>query len=168
VQVVAAQLREHGLAPDRLTLEVTESLLMADPVHAKRQLAALRSIGVQVAIDDFGTGYSSLSYLEELPADIVKIDKSFVDRLSAGQPNVLVETITQLGAALDLRTVAEGIEHDSQSEILRELGCDIGQGYLYSRPVSPDEVDTLLRTTPRPAPRGHVSDLAADLAADVA
>jgi diguanylate cyclase (GGDEF)-like protein/PAS domain S-box-containing protein len=163
VEAVAAQLRECGLAPDRLTLEVTESLLMADPVQAKRQLAALRSIGVRVAIDDFGTGYSSLSYLEELPADIVKIDKSFVDRLNAGQPNLLVETITQLSAALDLRTVAEGIEHDAQSEILRDLGCDLGQGYLYSRPVSADQVEALLRA-PRPAPHGRAYDLTATVA----
>jgi EAL domain-containing protein (putative c-di-GMP-specific phosphodiesterase class I) len=136
---------------------------MADPVQAKRQLAALRSIGVRVAIDDFGTGYSSLSYLEELPADIVKIDKSFVDRLNAGQPNLLVETITQLSAALDLRTVAEGIEHDAQSEILRDLGCDLGQGYLYSRPVSADQVEALLRA-PRPAPHGRAHDLTATVA----
>ncbi|MGH8960469.1 MAG: putative bifunctional diguanylate cyclase/phosphodiesterase [Jatrophihabitantaceae bacterium] len=144
VQAVTAELSRSGLAPDKLTLEVTESLFMTDTVQAKRQLAALRSIGVLVAIDDFGTGYSSLSYLEELPADIVKIDKSFVDRLTTGQPNVLVETITQLGAALGLRTVAEGIEHNSQAEILRELGCDLGQGYLYSRPVPPHEIDALL------------------------
>jgi len=148
VQVVAAELAASGLAPGRLTLEVTESLLMADPVQATRQLAELRGIGVLVAIDDFGTGYSSLSYLEQLPADIVKIDKSFVDRLTAGQPNVLVETITRLGAALGLRTVAEGIERGSQADILRELGCDLGQGYLYSRPVTSGEIGALLRDQP--------------------
>jgi len=154
VEEVARQLRDSGLAPGKLTLEVTESLVMADPVQATRRLAALRSIGVLVAIDDFGTGYSSLSYLEELPADIVKIDKSFVDRLHADQPNLLVETITQLGAALNLRTVAEGVENDAQSRILRALGCDIGQGYLFSRPVSSDDVADLLNAQ-RPAHRLH-------------
>jgi diguanylate cyclase (GGDEF)-like protein len=150
ISAVAAALLESGLAPDRLTLEVTESLLVADPVEARRQLAALRNIGVLVAIDDFGTGYSSLSYLEQLPADIVKIDKLFVDRLVDGQPNVLVETITRLGAALGLRTVAEGIELDTQAAALRQMGCDLGQGYLYSRPVRPEQIDKLLRTR-RPA-----------------
>jgi diguanylate cyclase (GGDEF)-like protein/PAS domain S-box-containing protein len=144
VTVVSGALQESGLAADRLTLEVTESLLVTDPEQARSKLTTLRRLGVQIAIDDFGTGYSSLSYLENLPVDIVKIDKSFVDRLATGQPNVIVETIAQLGTALGLRTVAEGVEHQSQADLLRGLGCDLGQGYLYSRPVAPDQIDGLL------------------------
>lgn len=124
-------------------MEVTESLLMRDPELARRQLSALRELGVLVAIDDFGTGYSSLNYLEQLPVDIVKIDKSFVDRLSSSDRNVIVETITQLGSALGLRTVAEGIENSAQADILRDIGCDLGQGFLYSRPIAPRDIDSL-------------------------
>jgi EAL domain-containing protein (putative c-di-GMP-specific phosphodiesterase class I) len=123
-------------------------------------MATLRQIGVRIAIDDFGTGYSSLSYLENLPVDIVKIDKSFVDRLAADQPNVIVETITQLGAALGLRTVAEGVEHQTQADLLRGLGCDLGQGYLYSRPFAAEQINALLTAQ---HPTGSIGRESADV-----
>jgi EAL domain-containing protein (putative c-di-GMP-specific phosphodiesterase class I) len=134
---------------------------VTDPEAARSQLETLRRLGVRIAIDDFGTGYSSLSYLENLPVDIVKIDKSFVDKLTAGQPNVIVETITQLGSALGLRTVAEGVEHLAQADLLRSLGCELGQGYLYSRPVTPTQIDTMLSTL---QPNGAIHPESADVA----
>ncbi|HEX2901934.1 MAG TPA: bifunctional diguanylate cyclase/phosphodiesterase [Jatrophihabitans sp.] len=153
LKIVADALRESGLAADRLTLEVTESLLVRDPELAVRQLTAVRKLGVQVAIDDFGTGYSSLNYLEQLPVDIVKIDKTFIDRLTGGDRNVMVETITQLGTALGLRTVAEGIENDLQAGLLRDMGCDVGQGFLFYRPVPGSEIDALFQ----PSDVSHVA-----------
>ena len=104
-------------------------------------LAELRSRGIRIAIDDFGTGYSSLGYLRELPVDELKIDRSFVTRMAGQVDQGLVSTIIQLGRELALGTVAEGIESPEQLELLRELGCDLGQGYLLGRPGSPDDLE---------------------------
>ena len=141
---VREALRSSGLPAECLTLEITESLLMRDLPHAVRQLGRLRELGVRVAIDDFGTGYSSLSYLEQLPVDIVKIDKSFIDRIEGAHPGVMVETITRLGRALGLEVVAEGIENRAQASALRAMSCHIGQGYLFSQPLPPQAAEQLL------------------------
>ena len=116
------------------------------------KLADLRRIGVRLAIDDFGTGYSSLGYLERFPVDILKIDKTFIDGIGErGNRPVLARAIVQLGRALDLQVVAEGIERPSQAAVLRRLGCTRGQGYLYARPLPADELEPLLaRARPRP------------------
>ncbi len=130
-------LRTSGLAPSRLTLEVTESTLLLDLDLARRQLDAVRALGVQVAIDDFGTGYSSLSYLARLPADQVKIDRSFIAELEPGSTSMtLVRSILDMARALSLDVQAEGVEEELQQEILDELGCPRSQGYLYSYPLT--------------------------------
>jgi diguanylate cyclase (GGDEF)-like protein len=125
-----------------LTIEVTEGMLLQDLDLARRQLEALRGIGIRVAIDDFGTGYSSLAYLAKLPADQVKIDRSFVNNLSNGSGSVaLVRGIIDMARALDLDVLAEGVEVQLQQDILTGLGCPKFQGYLYSRPLPAPEFE---------------------------
>jgi diguanylate cyclase (GGDEF)-like protein/PAS domain S-box-containing protein len=138
---VAGALARHGLAPEHLTLEVTESVLMADTEALRDRLAQLRALGVKIALDDFGTGYSSLKYLDRLPVDTVKIDRSFVADLStrAHDPAV-VRAVVDLANQLDLRLVAEGIEQEAQLDVLREMGCQMGQGYYFARPMPAGEV----------------------------
>ncbi|HZF68749.1 MAG TPA: EAL domain-containing protein [Gemmatirosa sp.] len=130
-----------GLAPARLTLEITESVIMHDTERTLEQLHALKALGVRLAIDDFGTGYSSLSYLQRFPVDVLKIDKSFVDGVArGGHDAALARTIVALGEMLALRTVAEGIEHEAQRAQLAALGCALGQGYLFARPLPAAEL----------------------------
>ncbi|MCU1380232.1 MAG: hypothetical protein JWN29_3215 [Acidimicrobiales bacterium] len=135
---VAEILDVTGLNPSRLTLEITETVLVADPMAAARVLGALKALGVSIALDDFGTGYSSLSYLNRFPVDTLKIDKSFVDALGEGGGNekVLLQAIIGLGRTLELRVVAEGIEQPEQRDSLQALGCGLGQGYLFARPMA--------------------------------
>jgi len=135
-------LHDTGLDPRALTLEITESALMRDAQTAVERLAALKTLGVALAIDDFGTGYSSLSYLRQFPIDVLKIDRSFVNALGdSGDGEALVHTMVQLGQALRLRTVAEGIETEEQFRLLQAEGCADGQGFLFARPMSPTEVE---------------------------
>jgi EAL domain-containing protein (putative c-di-GMP-specific phosphodiesterase class I) len=119
-----------------LELEITESLIMEDVRHSTASLRAIRAMGVSIAIDDFGTGFSSLSYLSKLPVDTLKIDRSFVNDITDGQQGlILVTTIINLAHSLRLKVVAEGVETSEQSGLLRSLGCDEMQGYLFSKPV---------------------------------
>ncbi|GJG85458.1 hypothetical protein tb265_06390 [Gemmatimonadetes bacterium T265] len=146
---VAGALERSGLAPSRLTLEITESVLMHDTDGTLAVLRALKALGVRLAVDDFGTGYSSLRYLQQFPVDVLKIDKSFVDGVARGGPQgqhdaALARTIVALGEMLALRTVAEGVEHAEQSELLRTMGCDFGQGYLFARPLDGEGLRGLL------------------------
>jgi len=140
VSTVEAILRSTGLPADALTLEITESALMRDAVSALYVLRALKRIGVALAIDDFGTGYSSLSYLQRFPLDILKIDKSFVSELDKDQGTEIVAAVVNLAHALGLHVVAEGVETEQQLSVLRQLGCDYAQGYLFSRPMPATEL----------------------------
>jgi EAL domain-containing protein (putative c-di-GMP-specific phosphodiesterase class I) len=127
-----------GVAADAaagLQLEITESVIMQDVNHSIGSLLAIRALGVTIAIDDFGTGFSSLSYLAKLPVDTLKIDRSFVEMVSASGGLTLVSVIINLAHALKLNTVAEGVETDEQLRQLRSLGCDEMQGYLFGEPV---------------------------------
>jgi diguanylate cyclase (GGDEF)-like protein/PAS domain S-box-containing protein len=141
-------LRDSGLPPTCLQLEITESAAIQDARDATDVLTTLRALGVRLAIDDFGTGYSSLSYLERLPIDVLKIDKAFVDRLTAeeGDGSPLVPTILAIAQALGLRVIAEGIELPAQSDELQALGCALGQGFLFARPLAPDDVPAFVET----------------------
>src|SRR5262249_40293951 len=132
-----------------LTLELTESVLMQGGEGAIDSLNALKALGVHLALDDFGTGYSSLSYLRNLPVDTVKIDRSFIEGIDAGVGDGLsvLRGIVQLGHALGLVLVAEGIERASQVEALRELGCPFGQGFHFWRPLEREAVEELLTAT---------------------
>lgn len=141
VSRVGGALGETGLDPDRLVLEVTEGMLMGDPDEMAGVLHALRDLGVHIAIDDFGTGYSSLSYLTRLPVDVLKIDRSFVAGLEASTTDrEVASAVIALTRALALQTVAEGVETDAQLGVLTDLGCDLAQGFLFSEPLSGDQM----------------------------
>ena len=145
VGVVLGRLRAHGVAPERLTLEITETVLMSNLEPAHDALSQLRRCGVKLAIDDFGTGYSSLAYLSKLPIDYLKIDRSFICAITSGDEHVeIVRAVLTLGQALGKCVVAEGIETPEQLAALRKLGVAVGQGYLMSRPLSPPQVSALL------------------------
>ncbi len=138
-------LTETGLAADRLTLEMTESVLIGNGDDSLNALTALHDLGVRLAIDDFGTGYSSLSYLHRFPVDVLKIDRSFIERLSSGGDTALVSTILRLGQSLQLETVAEGIERPQEMLTLRRQGCVTGQGFHFSPPVAAAVLGDMLR-----------------------
>jgi EAL domain-containing protein (putative c-di-GMP-specific phosphodiesterase class I) len=136
--------RNENLGVD---IEITEGVLIDDVSSAVSQLRLLRRSGIRVAIDDFGTGYSSLSRLAELPVDMLKIDRSFVNGLtSSGTGRTVAQTIIALGKAFDMETVAEGVETPEQFDILAHLGCDQSQGYLHSRPLSVADIEPLMRS----------------------
>ena len=133
---VALIVQRTGIEPARLTLEITESVLMEDTTLAVQQLNALKRLGVRVAIDDFGTGYSSLSYLRTFPVDVLKIDKSFIENVATDVEGAcFVQAILHLAQVLRVTTVAEGVEEASQAERLTQLGCDCAQGFFFGRPA---------------------------------
>ncbi len=143
---VAKVLTDTGLPPHALVLEITESVLMQDAEANVATLAELKRMGIRIAMDDFGTGYSSLSYLKRFPIDILKIDKSFIrDIALEGDDAAIVRAITALGKSLRLTLIAEGVETLQQTEFLIREKCDRIQGYLFSKPVLPDEIVAMLR-----------------------
>jgi len=145
VQDIADALRDSGLPAESLVLEMTESVLLDDSETVLDILGQLKALGIRLAIDDFGTGYSSLSYLHRFPVDILKIDRSFVERLSHASDNAeLAWTVVRLGQSLQLQTVAEGVEDSTQFLTLRRMGCDIGQGYYFGRPMDANALARLL------------------------
>jgi len=145
VHDVQAVLADVGLAAEDLVLEITESVMMDDVDRSIQRLEALRAIGVRLAVDDFGTGYSSLNYIRRLPIDVLKVDKSFVDGVSeGGQESALTAAIIDLAGILELRPVAEGIESEDQLDRLVALECELGQGYLFTRPLPLAGVERLL------------------------
>ncbi|HYO18752.1 MAG TPA: EAL domain-containing protein [Dermatophilaceae bacterium] len=146
VDEVRSAMTRHAMSPAALVLELTESIFALDASKIKEQLVALRDMGVRIAIDDFGTGYSSLSYLQQFQIDEVKVDKAFVDGLGSGNPDdgALANAIVSMSHALRLEVVAEGIEEASQRDELWSMGCGLGQGYLYSRPIPAANLLSLL------------------------
>ncbi|AVF04690.1 MULTISPECIES: putative bifunctional diguanylate cyclase/phosphodiesterase [Devosia] len=149
---VANALRSSGLPASRLELEITESSRVTDPGRVHAVMWQLRDLGVRLAIDDFGTGYSSLSYFRDLPFDLVKIDQSFVrDRTSASDRNLLA-AIVDLAARMDKLTIAEGVEDEATACLLGALGCNYGQGYYFSRPISDTDMHAILAAPARNPP----------------
>jgi diguanylate cyclase (GGDEF)-like protein/PAS domain S-box-containing protein len=146
VGIAARAVADAGLPPGMLTIEITENLLLGDAVLAGTRLAELRSLGIQVAVDDFGTGYSSLAYLRRYPVDVLKIDRTFVDPLTDGpRQAALVRSIIDLATALDVGTVAEGVERPEQASALSTLGCHVAQGFYFARPQPAPAISRLLR-----------------------
>ena len=144
---VEALLMETGLSGCHLGLEMTETSLIPDATETAKVLSSLNQLGVSLHMDDFGTGYSSLSHLHRFPFDVLKIDRSFVQRMNAGrQPMQIVQTILELARVLDMDVVAEGIETEEQLSLLREMGCRYGQGYLFSPPLPAAEIEKLLNS----------------------
>jgi diguanylate cyclase (GGDEF)-like protein/PAS domain S-box-containing protein len=145
VEAVSMALRESGLDPQFLVLEITEGVFVQEAESVIERMLELKALGIRFAIDDFGTGYSSLSYLRRFPIDILKLDKSFVDGVAvSAEDGALAETIVRLGKNLNLQTIAEGIEHAPQLEALRALGCQLGQGFYFNKGLQASEVDDLL------------------------
>lgn len=142
-----SDLTEYGIGPEQIRLEVTETALIKDLSRTAKVLEDIRSHGIKVAIDDFGTGYSSLSYVQDLPADTLKIDKSFVDRLDGSNPTkaaAIISTVVHLAEAMNQMVVAEGVEELAQAAVLQKLGCHVAQGYLYAKPMCASDLATWL------------------------
>ena len=140
-------LEASGLKPSSLVLEITESVLMNDMAGTITRLRELKGLGLRLAIDDFGTGYSSLGYLRRFPVDVLKIDRAFVDGVTEGtEQSAVARAIIGLSNALHLSTIAEGIETGGQLDALRALGCELGQGYYFARPMPASEFDPLVRS----------------------
>jgi EAL domain-containing protein (putative c-di-GMP-specific phosphodiesterase class I) len=149
-----------GLPPQRLQLEITESMVMQNVSRAIKVLDAIRMRGIRIAIDDFGTGYSSMSLMKQFPIDTIKIDKSFVKELATSSEDRAIATaIIDMGRALGMTVVAEGVETEAQDHFLRDQYCDELQGYLFSRPVSAGEIARLLKEHPAPPLQPGVADL---------
>jgi EAL domain-containing protein (putative c-di-GMP-specific phosphodiesterase class I) len=147
--IVASALRDSGLAPDRLELEITETVLLHDTTATLATLHDLRALGVRIAMDDFGSGYSSLSYLRQFPFDRIKIDPSFIRELGTSRDcSAIVRAVTALSRELGMATTAEGVETREQLAALARAGCTDAQGYLFSRPVAETAIAELLRTMP--------------------
>jgi EAL domain-containing protein (putative c-di-GMP-specific phosphodiesterase class I) len=149
VGLVAGALEATGADPADVCLEITESVLMDDLDVTVATLRRLKGLGVQLAVDDFGTGYSSLSYLRAFPVDIIKVDQSFVSGLGHDpEDSAIVQAVVHMGRALHLTTVAEGVETAHQLIELRELECDIAQGYHFARPAPADAITQMLQAGP--------------------
>ncbi len=136
-----------GIEPGALTLEITETALMRNPEETAERLQAIKALGVRIAIDDFGTGYSSLAQLQRFPVDALKIDRSFVSQLAENpEGETLIRTLVQLGKALSIETLAEGIEGEAELSLLRQEKCDSGQGFLFARPLEVPAAEEFLRS----------------------
>ena len=147
VEHIAATLEATGLEPGTLELEITESVVMDRSEVGIRALRQLRALGVRLVLDDFGTGYSSLAYLKHLPLDTIKVDRTFVAGLEEAADRSIVDAVVAIAHGLGLGVVAEGIETERQADRLRELGCDLGQGYLFARPLPADRIGAFLRSS---------------------
>ena len=148
----------HAVPAHQLELEITETTIMADPPRAKAVLARLSALGVGLAVDDFGTGYTSLSWLRDLPLTTLKIDKSFVLKMSSVDGDAkIVRSTVQLGRSLGLKVVAEGVEDEASWDELKALGCSLAQGYYYSRPQAEAVLTPWLRTAASTSATGAVS-----------
>jgi EAL domain-containing protein (putative c-di-GMP-specific phosphodiesterase class I) len=144
VDLVGGVIKEIGIAPSRVVLEVTEGVLIDNPGETQKQLERLRGLGVRIALDDYGIGYSSLKYLQRFPFDKLKIDREFVAPLGrSANGAVIIHSVVGLGRALGLSVVAEGVETEEQRALLRLAGCDEMQGFLFSRPASREAIDAL-------------------------
>jgi predicted signal transduction protein with EAL and GGDEF domain len=139
-------LAESGLDPGALTIEITETTLMRNVEETARRLLAIKQLGVRIAIDDFGTGYSSLAHLQQFPVDALKIDRSFISGMRHNKEGeTLIRTLVQLGKALSIDTVAEGIEEQQELSLLRQEDCDCGQGFLFARPLDVAATEAFLQ-----------------------
>lgn len=159
VEAVSTTLKETGLPADRLVLEITESLVMHDPVHHIALLRELKELGLQLALDDFGTGYSSMSYLRQLPIDILKLDRQFVSNVERSSEDAVIARATiTMAAEIGLRVVAEGVETAEQIQWLLSQECRTMQGFYFSRPVPEEDLARLIRSGPDALPEAPESD----------
>ena len=156
LDLVRDALAESGLPAPRLTLEITEGVLIDNPEEALRKLEALRALGVATALDDFGSGYSSLNYLQKFPFDRLKIDRGFVASLgNSGNAGAIIQSIVTLGHALGMKVLAEGVETNEQRVLLRLAGCDELQGFLFAKACPAESIDKILARPPAARPAGR-------------
>lgn len=141
IDKLTSLIHAHQMMPEKIVLEITESLLLADWQSASQVLASLRSLGVHVALDDFGTGYSSLSYLQRINADKLKIDRSFIEHWSQTGDARLLRAMVQLGQSMSMKVIAEGVEKSEELAFLKQLGCHQYQGFLSARPMLPEDIE---------------------------
>jgi EAL domain-containing protein (putative c-di-GMP-specific phosphodiesterase class I) len=145
VDAIQLIVQDTHFDPARVTLEITESVIMENVELAMKTTQKLHDLGIQIGLDDFGTGYSSLSYLTRFPVDILKLDQSFVPRiLTDRNTREIVDTVVKLAKKLGMKVVAEGVETDAQLSELQALGCEFGQGYLFSKPLDQDAMRALI------------------------
>jgi EAL domain-containing protein (putative c-di-GMP-specific phosphodiesterase class I) len=169
VDDITQVLNDCGLAPRSLVLELTEGIAMENPGAVRALLLQLRAIGVRVSVDDFGTGHSSLSYLRQFPLHSLKVDRSFVRGIEGNRDMAsIVSAVTTMAQQLGLRVVAEGIEKEEQLGLLRALGCEFGQGYLFSRPIDAEAAAALLSTGLPPRESGPLNAAAVAMLASLA
>ncbi|MBK5232705.1 MAG: EAL domain-containing protein [Thermoleophilia bacterium] len=149
-QLVSELIGEHGIRPDRLAMEITETVLVEGTSTVKNVMKDLHELGIWLALDDFGTGFSSLSYLNEFPLDSLKIDRSFIEHLAVGDPkgSAITDAIVQIGKAFSMTVVAEAVSSEAQLQMVRDLGCQLAQGYLISVPVSAEDATRMLDEAP--------------------
>jgi len=141
-------IEQYKLDPSQLELEITESMIMHDVDFAIKTMKDLRSLGVSLSIDDFGTGYSSLSYLKQFPVSKLKIDRSFVQDITCdNNDEIIAASIISLSHNMNLKVIAEGVETQEQANLLKRYGCNQVQGYLYSRPISAEQIEEQFFTT---------------------
>ena len=144
VYEVESILKKNGLPPSQLEIEITESIMIDSEGPAIENINRLKEMGIKIAIDDFGTGFSSLSYLNRIPADLLKIDKSFIDKMNTSDSSKqYVATIISIGHIMNFQVISEGVEEDEQLETLRSIGCDLIQGYIWGQPMMPQEAEKL-------------------------
>jgi diguanylate cyclase (GGDEF)-like protein len=147
IEDVKRVLTKHNVPPSMIEIEITESIMIDSAEQALQRIDELKQMGMKVAIDDFGTGYSSLSYLTNFPSDLLKIDKSFIDKMNQSESSrQYVAMIINIGHTLDLKVISEGVESPDQIEVLRDIGCDYIQGYVWGRPMPPEEAYKLVKT----------------------
>ena len=145
-------LRMSGIPADKLEIEITESIMIDSADKALQCIDEIRSMGIKIAIDDFGTGFSSLSYLHRFPANLLKIDKCFIDKMNTGDSSrQYVSAIISIGHIMGFDVISEGVEDQEQLETLKEIGCDFIQGFLWGRPMSAKDAEKLVLTTCKPS-----------------
>ena len=149
VRVVKQVLKETGIDANNIMIDITESMIMDNTKIAARVLKQLKTMKIQLAIDDFGTGYSSLGYIRKFPADLLKIDRSFISRMNDDEESLgIVRAVITMARNLGLKVIAEGVETAEQLKQLRTLGCDYGQGFYFSQPLDSQEVEHILKKKP--------------------
>ena len=145
ISEVKSILDECDVPAKLIEIEITESIMIDSAETAFKHLDELKQMGLRIAIDDFGTGYSSLSYLNRLPADLLKVDKSFIDQMNAtDSTRQYVAAIISIGHIMNMDVIAEGVEEEEQMETLRNIGCDFIQGFIWGRPIPPEEAEKLV------------------------
>jgi EAL domain-containing protein (putative c-di-GMP-specific phosphodiesterase class I) len=143
---IGAALKDSGMAPNLLELEITESMIMHNPTRMIAKLAKIKKMGVRLAIDDFGTGYSSLAKIKHFPIDTLKVDRSFIRNLpNSAEDKAITNAIIAMGKSLNMTIVAEGVETVEQLNFLKEHSCDEMQGFYFSKPILPEQFAELLR-----------------------